>query len=423
MSGPAATASKLSWARVYAGFGWAVLPVHRGTKKVALDKWLDYQTRRPTDVELTTWFGDGSQYELAILCGNVSGGLVVRDFDTAAGYASWKAEHPDEARRLPTVRTARGFHVYGTCPNAKSRKLADGELRAKGLIVLAPPSRHPDGPEYSWVNPPDGPPNAVDPVRIFGAPESKKDTEDTGGQKPLGVLVGETPGAGSDTPCAESKDTRRTQDDTGEHRNGLCDHLGSPVSSVSGECGAAIEHAIRISLPTAAGQRNKGVFTLCRALKAIPEVAVWDMGKLMPIVRAWHRLAYPNIATKDFGTTLADFNNGWPKVKVPLGVPYMEQVLERARAAPVPECVKGLGEKVELLARVCAELQKANGGATFYLGCRDAGALMGMGHDEANRLLRLMQELKVIEVVAPGTRGQKGKATEYRILWHKESKA
>ncbi|MBM4041884.1 MAG: bifunctional DNA primase/polymerase [Planctomycetes bacterium] len=417
--------TKLDWARRYAGWGWVCLPIRHGTKKAALSEWRHYQRQRPTDAELTKWFGDCSRHELAILCGDISGGLVVRDFDTHESYEAWKAAHPDEAERLPTARTGRGYHVYGTWPEAKSQELDDGELRATGNYVLAPPSRHPSGAEYQWVVTPTGPAPTVDPFRVFSARERnarrRGHTEDTRGQRPLVAAPGGTPKAGGMTPRTEAQSAESDHGDTpptpSNGMRGLRDHLSSVCPLVSDDCKAAIERAIRFSLPAGPRERNKAVFTFCRALKAIPEVAGWEMGGLVPIVREWHRRAYPNITTKDFGATLADFCNGWPKVEVPLGVPFMDQILERARVAPVPVCANGLGEKIGLLARICAELQAANGGATFFLGCRGAGKLLGTGHDEANRLLRLMVQLKLIEIVTPGTRGRNGDATEYRILW------
>jgi hypothetical protein len=84
----------------------------------------------------------------------VSGGLAVRDFDQADAYQKWAAEYPDEAKRLPTVQTARGFHVYGRSNKRLFVKLADGELHIhSGHYVVLPPSLHPNGKLYRWVNP------------------------------------------------------------------------------------------------------------------------------------------------------------------------------------------------------------------------------------------------------------------------------
>src|SRR5262245_60507560 len=90
---------------------------------------------------------------LAVVLGSISGGLAVRDYDDAGAYQRWAGDHPELARRLPTVRTGRGFHVYCRGP---SRFVAtdDGEYRATpGHFVLAPPSRHPTGVIYFWTVP------------------------------------------------------------------------------------------------------------------------------------------------------------------------------------------------------------------------------------------------------------------------------
>jgi biotin operon repressor len=96
----------------------------------------------------------------------VSGDLAVRDFDVTGAYERWRDENETLARELPTVKTARGFHVYARSPDLRFRKLPDGEWRTEGHYVAAPPSLHPRGVRYTWViEPPrDGIGLLVDPV-------------------------------------------------------------------------------------------------------------------------------------------------------------------------------------------------------------------------------------------------------------------
>ena len=68
----------------YLDLRWSVLPIRRGSKRAALDSWKPYQQRRPDREELASWFSDGSTHQLAVVCGGVSGGLVVVDFDDLA---------------------------------------------------------------------------------------------------------------------------------------------------------------------------------------------------------------------------------------------------------------------------------------------------------------------------------------------------
>ena len=87
----------------YVGLGWSVTPVLKGTKRPPFP-WGQYQKRHPNPDELASCFGDGSTHELAIICGEVSGGLVVVDFDDLAYYERWRKAHPDLAAKLPTVK-------------------------------------------------------------------------------------------------------------------------------------------------------------------------------------------------------------------------------------------------------------------------------------------------------------------------------
>lgn len=145
--------------------GWSVIPIKSGTK-VAAVRWGKYQKRRPDRSELESWFGNGSGFELALVLGDISGGLVCRDFDDKADYDAWAAGFPDLARTLPTVATSRGRHVYFRAKTLTSQKFDDGEYRANGNYVLLPPSLHPSGVRYTWVvRPPEGDFPLVDPVK------------------------------------------------------------------------------------------------------------------------------------------------------------------------------------------------------------------------------------------------------------------
>jgi len=92
--------------------GWCIIPIKTGTKLPACRKWKGFQTERPTEATLRRWFRNRADRGLAVIMGEVSGGLVCRDFDKMDSYQQWADEHPDLALTLPTVATARGRHVY-----------------------------------------------------------------------------------------------------------------------------------------------------------------------------------------------------------------------------------------------------------------------------------------------------------------------
>jgi hypothetical protein len=134
--------------------GWSVFPLTG--KKTPRVKWGPYQHRRPTDREISKMFALDGVAGIGVVAGRVSGGdghsLVVRDFDTLAGYQRWRDANPALARDAPTVLTRRGRHVYVRVPGfVRWRKLPAGELIADSShYACAPPTRHPSGVTYRW---------------------------------------------------------------------------------------------------------------------------------------------------------------------------------------------------------------------------------------------------------------------------------
>ncbi len=100
----------LTHALEYARRGWSIVPVNG--KKSALRPWKRYKAQQAPEANLREWFARDNLSGLAVVCGPVSDGLVVRDFDTVDAYERWAWEYAELAEILPTVRTARGFHVY-----------------------------------------------------------------------------------------------------------------------------------------------------------------------------------------------------------------------------------------------------------------------------------------------------------------------
>jgi hypothetical protein len=188
---------------------------------------------------------------LAVVTGRVSGGLAIRDFDNSNAYRSWAESNPDDARLLPTVKTARGLHRYGSLDEEVFADLGDGGLRAdcRHYTVL-PPSMHPDGIPYEWQNPlPD------------------LDT-------PLPWLP-----SSLTSPRRGLRDTQQTQQTQPTHTH------------ASTEFSQAVHLALASTLPAGPGKRRMRLFDLARKLKAIIPSA--SPAELRAIVREWHRLALP----------------------------------------------------------------------------------------------------------------------------------
>ena len=137
--------------------GWSIVPIRAGTKKPPKGfRWRQYQKRRPTEDDLRFWFADRDDLGLAVILGEISGGLVCRDFDDLQSYRRWSRAHGDLARMMPAVATARGRHVYFRAPVSwcvfyDLRPQEEGEYRGDCKhYCLLPPSPHPGGSEYKW---------------------------------------------------------------------------------------------------------------------------------------------------------------------------------------------------------------------------------------------------------------------------------
>lgn len=170
MSGGAGESLLLRWARYYAGESCAVIPIADGDKRPALDTWEKYQAERPTADELRAWFAGKEDGALGIVTGAVSDNLVILDFDGDA----WERARDDLLRVFPDLAASRQvetgsgrWHVWLRCADLNDE---DGqsltrrnfprpdlgektaiEFRANGHQTLAPPSLHPSGGRYRFI--------------------------------------------------------------------------------------------------------------------------------------------------------------------------------------------------------------------------------------------------------------------------------
>jgi hypothetical protein len=127
-----------------------VIPFEFKTKRPAIP-WAEYQNRRPGGDELYEWFSHGRR-NIGIVCGKVSGGLVVIDFDGEDTFQRFAQEHPEIVNNTWVAKTARGYHVYlRTKEPPRPAHYDKIDIKGEGSVVLAPPSVHPSGARYSWV--------------------------------------------------------------------------------------------------------------------------------------------------------------------------------------------------------------------------------------------------------------------------------
>jgi len=136
-------------AHAYRQLGLSVIPLDG--KRPAIQSWLPFQKERATADQIDRWHEAGLLANLGVVCGAVSGGLAVLDFDGPAGYPAFAATFPDLTETF-TVATGGGVgkHVYlladelPPTTRALDTPLGHIELRADGTYVAAPPSVHPE---------------------------------------------------------------------------------------------------------------------------------------------------------------------------------------------------------------------------------------------------------------------------------------
>ena len=145
----------LDWALIYRDMGLCPVPLYRhddprdesGNKRPMLAGWQNL--RMPDDAALERWFCDDRR-NIGIVCGRVSGDLIVVDFDDMGAYFDWLAA-ADPPTTLTIDTGGGGVHCYyrlaGEAPG--NHKLIGGDLRGQGGQVVAPPSMHLSGRRYN----------------------------------------------------------------------------------------------------------------------------------------------------------------------------------------------------------------------------------------------------------------------------------
>lgn len=136
-----------------AAAGLRVFPAKACSKKPATD-WKRYQQEQPTNDDLVRW--DASQFNVCVVTGSPSG-IVVVDVDS---HEAQQLIDGLELPLTPTVRTARGRHLYFKAPAYSVRNSVNIEgvkldIRGDGGYVIAAGSIHPDGSVYKWLVSPD----------------------------------------------------------------------------------------------------------------------------------------------------------------------------------------------------------------------------------------------------------------------------
>ena len=143
----------LTAALTYLRAGLSVIAT-RAEDKRPCGPWREYQERRPTEGEVRAWYRQHPRAGVAVVCGAVSG-VVVVDGDPRNGDGL--TELAPGLPATPTVETGGGGrHSYFRLPVGlrvpKVPALLPGvDLQAEASYVVAPPTIHPSGRPYQWL--------------------------------------------------------------------------------------------------------------------------------------------------------------------------------------------------------------------------------------------------------------------------------
>lgn len=127
----------------YSREGFSVIPL--AGKKQPIGSWSEFQHRRAGDDEILNWWFVTPEASVGIVCGKISGGLVVVDIDClrAAAYLM-KTDLVQKTRSVCTPRG--GLHLYfrqkELLPESAGMNGGIGDIKAEGSYVVAPPSEH-----------------------------------------------------------------------------------------------------------------------------------------------------------------------------------------------------------------------------------------------------------------------------------------
>ena len=134
----------------YAVHGWPVLPVKpKGKTPQSLHGVKDATTDEDA---IREWWARWPDANIGIACGTPGPTVLDVDQPTLARPVLDRLE----PLHAPTCATARGRHLYFRGESRGTVSFGYGELRGQGSYVIAPPSVHPSGKDYVWLEAPHG---------------------------------------------------------------------------------------------------------------------------------------------------------------------------------------------------------------------------------------------------------------------------
>jgi hypothetical protein len=139
-------------AQMYLARGWPLLVCHPRSKEPLGELVPHGVNDATTDPEVVArWLHKCPDANLAVACG--SPGPQVLDIDNPKAVPTAVAA---AVMKAPRTRSARGGAAFFAGTDAGTINLGWGELRGRGSYQLLPPSIHPTGKKYAWLQAPRG---------------------------------------------------------------------------------------------------------------------------------------------------------------------------------------------------------------------------------------------------------------------------
>lgn len=135
----------------YLSMGLSVIPLKPLSKEPLLN-WKEFQSRRASESEVKDWFNKCTSANVGIVTGSVSG-IAVVDLDGPEGLNSGRSLGLKSSVVSLTGNGRQLWYKNDVTLKNYVKLLPGIDVRAEGGYVVAPPSRHPNGRSYRWLNP------------------------------------------------------------------------------------------------------------------------------------------------------------------------------------------------------------------------------------------------------------------------------
>jgi len=144
----------MDWALTYYDAGLNILPLVP-RNKFPIIKWERYEKERARREDVISWWTKQPEANIGIITGEINN-LVVVDVDKEQGKKSLEILYNKEMPLTAVTKSIRGKHYYFKNTHHWGSHIGiypDIDIRGEGGLIVAPPSIHPSGKEYKWINP------------------------------------------------------------------------------------------------------------------------------------------------------------------------------------------------------------------------------------------------------------------------------